>query len=106
MLLQGKFTRQINVPPLAEFDVIGVHDPFGVGTTSTFWFFRRAMPTANFRNHTFSWDGANTVGTDLHAGLASQARGNITGAQQGMAPRTSPSSRRSSATKRRCFTPS
>jgi cytochrome c peroxidase len=86
MLLQGKFTRQINVPSGADFEVIGVQDPFGVGTTSTFWFFRRAMPTANFRNHTISWDGANTVLLDRHAGLARQARGNITGAQQGTAP--------------------
>jgi cytochrome c peroxidase len=86
MLLQGKFTRQINVPSGAEFEVIGVQDPFGVGTTSTFWFFRRAMPTANFRSHVISWDGANTVLLDRHAGLARQARGNITGAQQGVAP--------------------
>jgi cytochrome c peroxidase len=83
MLLQGKFTRRITVPALAEFEVTAVQDPFGVGTSSTFWFFRRAMPTANFRNHIVSWDGANTVLLDRHAGLARQARGNITGAQQG-----------------------
>ena len=29
------------------------------------------------------WDAANTVGTDLRAGLIRQARGNVTGAQQG-----------------------
>jgi cytochrome c peroxidase len=86
MLLQGKFTRRINVSASAEFEVTAVQDPFGVGTTSVFWFFRRAMPTANFRNHVISWDGANTVLLDRHAGLARQARGNITGAQQGTAP--------------------
>jgi cytochrome c peroxidase len=86
MLLQGKFTRRINVPSMAEFEVTAVQDPFGVGTTSLFWFFRRAMPTANFRNHVVSWDGANTVLLDRHAGLARQARGNITGAQQGTSP--------------------
>jgi mono/diheme cytochrome c family protein len=86
MLLQAKFTRRISVPANAEFEVTGVQDPFGVGTTSVFWFFRRAMPTANFRNHIVSWDGANTVLLDRHAGLARQARGNITGAQQATAP--------------------
>ena len=86
MLLQGKFTRRITIPPLADFEVTAVEDPFGVGTTSVFWFFRRAMPTANFRNHIVSWDGANTVLLDRHAGLARQARGNITGAQQGTSP--------------------
>ena len=34
------------------------------------------------------WDGANTVGTDLREGLLKQARGNITGAQQGTTPVT------------------
>ena len=86
MLLQGKFTRRITLPLLPDFDVTAAQDPFGVGTTSVLWFFRRAMPTANFRNHIVSWDGANTVLLDRHAGLARQARGNITGAQQGTAP--------------------
>lgn len=82
MLLQGKFTRRIAVPSNAEFEVTAVQDPFGVGTTSLFWFFRRSMPTTNFRNHIVSWDGVNTVLLDLHAGLSRQARSNITGAQQ------------------------
>lgn len=91
MLRKGMFTRSINVPsleanPNREFNVIAVDDPFGVSTTSRLWFFRRPMPTANFKSHTVSWDGSNTQGTDLHAGLARQARGNITGAQQGAAP--------------------
>lgn len=86
MLLQGKFSRNQTPPTNAEYDVTAANDPFGVGSTTRFWFFRRSMPTANFRNHIVSWDGANTVGTDLHQGLLRQARGNITGAQQGTAP--------------------
>jgi cytochrome c peroxidase len=86
MLLQGKFTRSLSVPANAEFEVIEANDPFGIGSTTRFWFFRRSMPTANFLSHAVSWDGANTVGTDLHAGLTRQATGNITGAQQGTPP--------------------
>lgn len=91
MLRKGMFTRSNNVPtleanPNRDFDVIAVDDPFGVSTTSRLWYFRRSMPTANFRSPTVSWDGANTQGTDLHAGLARQVRGNITGAQEGAAP--------------------
>ncbi len=86
MLLQGKFSRSIAVSASAEYEVIGAADPFGIGSTTRFWFFRRSLPTANFRAHTVMWDGANTVGTDLHAGLTRQASGNITGAQQGTPP--------------------
>lgn len=86
MLLKGKFLRKQTMPAGAEFTVTDVVDPFGQGSTTRFWFFRRSMPTANFKNHIVSWDGSNTVGTDLHAGLQKQARGNITGAQQGTAP--------------------
>ena len=86
MLLKGKFLRKQTVPAGAEFEVTAAEDPFGMGSTTRFWFFRRSMPTANFRNHIVSWDGANTVGTDLHAGLVRQATSNITGAQQGPAP--------------------
>ena len=55
----------------------------GVGTTSRFWFFRRPLATANFKSSSVMWDLANTVGTDLRAGLVRQANGNVTGAQEG-----------------------
>ena len=84
MLRQGKFLRLRKPPATAEFNVIAANDPFNFGTTANLLFFRRPLPTANFRSHTVMWDGANTVGTDLRAGLVKQARGNVTGAQQGM----------------------
>lgn len=87
MLRQGLFTRKVSPPATRDYDVIAASDPFGVGTTSSLWFFRRPLPTANFRSHTVMWDGANTVGTSLRDGLIKQARGNVTGAQQG-APAT------------------
>jgi hypothetical protein len=83
MLRQGKFTRKVAPPAVRDYEVIAASDPFGVGTTSSLWFFRRPLPTANFRSHTTMWDGANTVGTVLRDGLIKQARGNVTGAQQG-----------------------
>ncbi len=86
-LLQGKFVRRNSVPATAEFTVIGISDPFGESTPTRLQFFRRSMPTANFLSHQVSWDGANTSGTDLRAGLVRQANGNVTGAQQG-APAT------------------
>src|ERR1043166_3823781 len=87
MLRQGKFTRKVSPPAVRDYEVVAASDPFGVGTTSSLWFFRRPLPTANLRSYTVMWDGANTVGTALHDGLAKQARGNVTGAQQG-APAT------------------
>jgi cytochrome c peroxidase len=83
MLRQGKFTRRVSPPAIRDYTVTAASDPFGVGTTSSLWFFRRPLPTANFRSHTVMWDGANTVGTVLRDGLIRQARGNVTGAQQG-----------------------
>jgi cytochrome c peroxidase len=83
MLRQGKFTRRVSPPAVRDYEVIAADDPFGVGTTSSLWFFRRPLPTSNFRSVTVMWDGANTVGTVLRDGLIKQARSNVTGAQQG-----------------------
>jgi cytochrome c peroxidase len=85
MLRKGLFTRSRTVPANAQFKIVAVDDPFGVSTLTRLWFFRRPLATSNFLAHTVMWDGANTVGTDLRAGLIRQARGNVTGAQQGPA---------------------
>jgi cytochrome c peroxidase len=85
MMLQGLHRRTQSVPANAEFEVIAVDDPFGRGSTSSFWFFRRSLPTANFGQISVQWDGANTQAT-LHEGLARQVRGNIIGAQEGIPP--------------------
>lgn len=83
MLRQGLFTRRVTPPASRDYDVVAAADPFGVGTTTTLWFFRRPLPTSDFRSHSVMWDGANTVGTVVRDGLLRQAAGNITGAQQG-----------------------
>jgi hypothetical protein len=83
MLLQGKFTRLITLPATRQYEVAALHDPFGVSTATRLFFFRRAMPSANFGSAAINWDNSNGAGTDLHAGLGNQARGNIRNAQQG-----------------------
>jgi hypothetical protein len=83
MLRQGKFTRKVAPPASRDYDVIAIDDPFGVSTPSTLFWFRRSQPTANFRSNTVMSDGALTTASSLRDGLIRQARGNITGAQQG-----------------------
>jgi len=86
MLRQGKFTRKIALPATRDYDLLSFTDPFGITTPATLFFFRRPMPTANLRSFNVHWDNQQTVGTDLHAGLMKQARGNILNAQQGPTP--------------------
>ena len=57
MLRQGLFTRRVAPPATRDYDVIAAADPLGVGTTASLWFFRRPLPTANFKSHTVMWDG-------------------------------------------------
>ena len=83
MLRQGKFTRKVALPATRDYDVTAIADPFGVSTPQTLFWFRRPQPTANFRSATVMSDGALTTATGLRDGLVKQARGNITGAQQG-----------------------
>jgi cytochrome c peroxidase len=86
MLRQGKFTRKIALPATRDYDLVDFTDPFGVSTPATLFFFRRPMPSANFRSFNVHADNQMTVGTDLHAGLVKQARANIINAQQGAVP--------------------
>ena len=89
MLRKGLFRRGGNLPTNAEFEIIAVDDPLGAGgSTTRFEAFRRPLATANFHiAKNVGWHDQNTNGTgDVHAGLVSQAIGNITGAQQGAPP--------------------
>lgn len=87
MLRKGLFRRNANVTAAtAEFEITAFDDPLGAGATLTrFVFFRRPLATANFllaRN--VGWHDQNTNGTgNVTLGLDAQAKGNITGAQQG-----------------------
>lgn len=87
MLLQAKFTRNVTLPATRDYDLTAATDPFGVSSVANqrMWFFRRSIPTTNFKSSTVMWDGANTVATGLRDGLIRQARNNVTGAQEGTA---------------------
>ena len=90
MLRKGLFRRGGNVPANAEYEIISVDDPLGAGGSLTrFQAFRRPLATANFHiARNVGWHDQDGNGSlDVHAGLTSQASGNITGAQQG-APAT------------------
>lgn len=84
MLLQAKFVRNRAIPNDAEYECLAADDPLNYGSCEQIHNFRKAMATTNFRSVTVSWDGGNTQDT-LHAGLARQARSNVTGAQEGAA---------------------
>jgi hypothetical protein len=99
MLRKGLFRRGGNVPANAEYEIIAVDDPLGAGGSLTrFEAFRRPLATANFHiARNIGWHDQNTNGSgDIHAGLLTQAAGNITGAQQG--PPASPETLESIAT--------
>jgi cytochrome c peroxidase len=85
MLRQGKFVRKAAPPAPRDFDVVAVDDPFGVSTTSLLFWFRRPLPTANFRSFNVLWDSQLTTGTDLVEGLKKQARGAVLNVLQGPA---------------------
>jgi cytochrome c peroxidase len=86
MLRKGLFRRGGNVPAGAEYTITVVDDPLGAGGSLTrFEAFRRPLATANFHiARNVGWHDQNTNGSgDVHAGLISQAAGNITGGQAG-----------------------
>ncbi|HKS57492.1 MAG TPA: hypothetical protein VJS12_19500 [Steroidobacteraceae bacterium] len=89
MLRKGLFRRGGNVPANAEYDIVAFDDPLGAGASfTTFRAFRRPLATANFHiAMNVGWHDQDTNGTgDVHAGLRSQALGNINGAQQSPTP--------------------
>ncbi|HEU4623789.1 MAG TPA: hypothetical protein VFS52_03440 [Steroidobacteraceae bacterium] len=86
MLRKGLFRRGGAVPTDAEYEIIAVDDPLGSGgSTARFTVFRRPLATANFHiAKNVGWHDQDANGSgDVHAGLASQAAGNVTGGQQG-----------------------
>src|SRR5215208_316285 len=78
-------TRKEDGTLVREWDLVAVEDPHGFASLNRLVHWRRVMPTINhlLGSATINWDGGNTVGTDIHDGLAKQVRGNVIGAQQG-----------------------
>lgn len=85
LLSRGVFRRGGAPRADREWDLIAVEDPHGFANLNRLVHWRRVMPTINhpLGSATINWDGGNTVGTDIHAGLSNQIRRNVTGAQQG-----------------------
>jgi cytochrome c peroxidase len=85
MLSRGVFRRGGAPRPNSEWELIAAEDPHGFANVNRLVHWRRVMPTINFGlgGATVAWDGGNTVGADLRAGLVNQATRNVTGAQQG-----------------------
>ena len=85
LLTRGVFRRGGAPRPNSEWELIAVEDPHGFANLNRLVHWRRSMPTINFAlgSATINWDGGNSVGTDVHAGLVNQATRNVTGGQQG-----------------------
>lgn len=85
LLSRGVFRRGGAPRPNSEWELIAAEDPHGYAHVGRLVHWRRGMPTINFGlgSATINWDGGNSVGTDVHAGLTNQAARNVTGGQQG-----------------------
>src|SRR5215204_6236093 len=88
LLSRGVFRRGGAPRAEREWDLVAAEDPHGFANLNRLVHWRRVMPTINhpLGSATINWDGGNTVGTDIHAGLTNQVRRNITGAQQSPTP--------------------
>ncbi|MDQ6626972.1 MAG: hypothetical protein M3Z29_00740 [Pseudomonadota bacterium] len=106
LLSKGLIRVGIGIPANAEFELVGVDDPYGFASASELSLFRRPLPTTNLRFlNTVMWDGRETF-TDsaspiclkdaipakcfssLHFDLADQSNGATVGHAQGILPLT------------------
>lgn len=92
LLSRGVFRRGGAPRAERQWDLIAVEDPHGYANLNRLVHWRRIMPTINFPlgSATINWDGGNSVGADVHAGLLNQAGRNISGAQAGPTPAPTP----------------
>lgn len=97
LLSRGVFRRGGAPRADRDWDLVAVEDPHGYASLNRLVHWRRVMPTINhlIGSATINWDGGNSVGADIHAGLVNQAGRNISGAQQGPTPARPPSSKTS-----------
>ncbi len=100
LLAKGLIRVGIGIPANAEFDLVGVDDPYGYASAKEMSLFRRPLPSTNLKFlSTVMWDGRETfkdaASTDctrtaapacfasLHFNLADQANGATLGHAQG-----------------------
>lgn len=77
LLTKGLIRVGIGVPPTAEFELVGVDDPYGYASDAELSLFRRPLPATNLRFlATVMWDGRETFpGESIHFDLSDQANG-------------------------------
>ena len=99
LLTKGLIRVGIGIPANAEFELVGVDDPYGYASAAELSLFRRPLPATNLRFlNTVMWDGRETfldptstmcvLGTSrcyasLHFDLADQSNAATTGHAQG-----------------------
>ena len=104
LLAKGLVRVGIGIPATAQFELVGVDDPYRYASAAELSLFRRPLPATNLRFlSTVMWDGRETfrdsAGTDclfgtmtcfatLHFDLADQANGATTGHAQATEPLT------------------
>jgi hypothetical protein len=77
LLTKGLIRVGIGVPSNAEFELIGVDDPYGYASATELSLFRRPLPATNLPFlATVMWDGRETFpGQTIHFDLSDQANG-------------------------------
>lgn len=77
LLSKGLIRVGIGVPADAEFELVGVDDPYGYASAKELSLFRRPLPSTNLTDlATVMWDGRETFsGHSIHYDLTDQANG-------------------------------
>jgi hypothetical protein len=74
LLSRGTIRIGIGMPPVADFDLVGIHDPYGHASAQELSLFRRPLPATNLDIVTVMQDGRETFpGQTLGFNLAHQA---------------------------------
>ena len=87
LLTKGLIRVGMGLPPVRDFDLVGVDDPYGYASASELSLFRRPLPSANLLFlTTVMWDGRESfAGESLHFDLSDQANGATQGHAAGAA---------------------
>jgi hypothetical protein len=90
LLTKGLIRVGIGIPAGAEFDLIGVDDPYGYASAAELSLFRRPLPSSNLRFlATVMWDGRETFpAKSIHFDLSDQANGATLGHAAAIDPLT------------------
>lgn len=85
LLEKGLIRVGLPVPADAEFELVGVDDPYGFASATELSLFRRPLPSANLKFlSAVMWDGRETVsGQSIHFALAQQSSDAVGGHAQG-----------------------